>query len=290
MGHLSSRVLEKRLRARCSPVLTGERLRLRQASCECLPMTTTQRSNPRQTPYLWSKWSPAKHSSRGAHCVRRISSAANSWTKSPEKAALEIYGGGLSFISGKCWRTRPMIVSCRSALCRHALQAGAGSAIPDASSAIGTITRYPPAARRPAGTGQPNRPSPVSIWYMNRPITVTTSRVTGPPASLPVGFPRTARIFLWATRKSARRRCYRVREENSSEGEDMASITRRSRDIQELVLIPNISRSVADRSCQKSLEWAAPAPGSPISGSSSRAVGFRRTARIFLWWPLGSVL
>jgi len=39
---------------------------------------------------------------------------------------------------------------------------------------------------------------------MNHPITVTTSRVTGPPASLPIGFPRTARIFLWATRKSAR--------------------------------------------------------------------------------------
>jgi len=160
LGHLSSRVLEKRLRARCSPVLTGERLRLRQASCECLPMTTTQRSNPRQTPYLWSKWSPAKHSSRGAHCVRRISSAANSWTKSPEKAALEIYGGGLSFISGKCWRTRPMIVSCRSALCRHALQAGAGSAIPDASSAIGTITRYPPGGSPPGrnGTTEPAVP------------------------------------------------------------------------------------------------------------------------------------
>ena len=75
----------------------------------------------------------------------------------------------------------------------------------------------------------------------------------------------------------------RVREENSSEGEDMASITRRSRDIQELMLIPNISRSVADRSCQESLEWAAPAPGSSsaISGSSNRAVGVPRTAPNF---------
>jgi hypothetical protein len=42
----------------------------------------------------------------------------------------------------------------------------------------------------------------------------------------------------------------RVREENSSEGDDMASITRRSRDIPGTYAQPNISRSVADRSCQ----------------------------------------
>jgi len=53
LAHLSSPVLEKRLGARCSqPAQTGERLRLRQASCECLPMTTTWRWKPRPIPYL----------------------------------------------------------------------------------------------------------------------------------------------------------------------------------------------------------------------------------------------
>ena len=86
----------------------------------------------------------------------------------------------------------------------------------------------------------------------------------------------------------------------------MASMTRRSRDIPGL--IPNISQSVLDQSCQKFLEWAAPARQAgeektrvckvpegefdflgytlgrmhpAISGSNTRALGVPRTADFF---------
>ena len=64
----------------------------------------------------------------------------------------------------------------------------------------------------------------------------------------------TARLYahsMWLTAE-------RVREENSSKGEDMASITRRSRDIPGTYALSNISRNVPDRS--RPGRWNGPPP------------------------------
>jgi hypothetical protein len=53
---------------------------------------------------------------------------------------------------------------------------------------------------------------------------------------------------MWSPRNESARRTH-------PKGEDMASITRRSRVVPGTYALSNISRSVPDRSCQKSLEW-----------------------------------
>ena len=66
-------------------------------------------------------------------------------------------------------------------------------------------------------------------------------------------------------------RCYRVREENSSEGEDDDLGT-----FQELMLIPNISRSVADRSRSGRAGVPPMAPTTVIGTACPRVGGWLR--------------